>query len=291
MSAGIPQDVAAWLQCAMFAGNERDSFLEVRYRLPGRGGMGQEWWPVAEFERAAVFAIERGLRSDVYVSACPRVTRRGRAEDVACGWCLWTDCDSEESVRRLREFRPRPSIVNESGTEGRLHAFWPLSHAAPAAAIERANQRLALALLADPKVAGVHSVMRVAGTLNHKHDPSRAVRCVRLELDVFRLPEVVRELEDLPFQVRPRGRTLRPGASATAAAVEGVARVVRHAQPGERNGKLNWAAYVLGAWVAEGSLAPDEVESALFQAAIEVGLGEGEAARTIKSGLEAGVRR
>jgi len=253
--------------------------------------MGQEFFPVRELHRAAVSALRRGQHADTYVSACPRVAKRGKAEAVARGWCLWVDLDTPAAVQRLHEFSPRASIINESGSDGRLHAYWPLSHAVPPAAIERSNERLALALLADLMVVGVHSVIRAAGTGNFKHAPPGVVRCIRLEPIAFRLPEVVAGLQDMPLQIRPSRPSRGSSIGASSAAVDGVARVVRSAVPGERNSRLNWAAYALGPRVAEGTLARGEVECALFDAATDVGLGEGEALATIRSGLEAGIKR
>ena len=60
-------------------------------------------------------------------------------------------------------------------------------------------------------------------------------------------------------------------------------RVVLEAQPGERNDRLNWAAYT------GRDLDHREVTAALLRAAQEVGLPRAEAERTIRSGLGAGV--
>ena len=59
---------------------------------------------------------------------------------------------------------------------------------------------------------------------------------------------------------------------------------------GERNAGLNRAAFVLGRLVGGGELAAEVVFGELLLAALATGLGEREAARTIRSGLEAGAR-
>jgi hypothetical protein len=291
MSA-IPQDVALRLQLAAFAGNEpAGSYLEVRYRLGDRPGMGREFFKVRELEHAATSALQHGAQTDTYVSACPRVERRGTADAVTHGWCAWADVDSRESVQRLRGFRPTPSIIIRSGSDGHLHVYWPLRDPVLPVAIRRANLRLALTLRTDPKVASVAEVLRAAGTLNFKHTPPATVECIRLELDTFRLPEVVGGLEDTPFHIRPP-RSARAFDTGPTSAVDGVVRFVLAAEPNrDRNTRLNWAAYTLGPRVAEGSLSRGEVESALYQAAIAIGLSEDETLRTIKSGLDAGMRR
>jgi len=47
-------------------------------------------------------------------------------------------------------------------------------------------------------------ILRLPGTLNHKHDPPAAVQCVRLELAVFEARDIVGALPDPPA---PAGRT------------------------------------------------------------------------------------
>jgi hypothetical protein len=59
---------------------------------------------------------------------------------------------------------------------------------------------------------------------------------------------------------------------------------------GSRNDTLNRAAWALGRLVAAGLLDPGEVVSRLSAAARTAGLGRAETARTIRSGLGAGVR-
>jgi hypothetical protein len=61
-------------------------------------------------------------------------------------------------------------------------------------------------------------------------------------------------------------------------------------RPGNRNDTLNRAAYALGRLVGAGVLERREVERELTNAARQVGLGAVETARTIHSGLTAGIR-
>lgn len=63
-----------------------------------------------------------------------------------------------------------------------------------------------------------------------------------------------------------------------------------NARPGMRNDALNRAAFSLGNFVGAGSLGYDQCEAALRSAAASVGLQDSEASRTIKSGLESGIR-
>jgi hypothetical protein len=76
-----------------------------------------------------------------------------------------------------------------------------------------------------------------------------------------------------------------------AAALARESELVRAAQPGGRNRRLNRAAFCLGQLVAGGAIDRRTVESALLGAALECGLGAREAEATIRSGIEAGLER
>jgi hypothetical protein len=76
----------------------------------------------------------------------------------------------------------------------------------------------------------------------------------------------------------------RPSGTRLSDRLFGLVRVVLEAQPGERNNRLNWAAYT-GRDLDHG-----QVAGALMQAAADIGLPEAEARRTIQSGLRAGAR-
>jgi hypothetical protein len=87
-------------------------------------------------------------------------------------------------------------------------------------------------------------------------------------------PQVAKSANVLPF---PR--------QSGSGALRGLVQVVLAAQPGERNGKLNWAAYRAGEHVAAGRLYLDEVHADLLAAALQIGLSEREALTTLASGL------
>jgi hypothetical protein len=180
-----------------------------------------------------------------------------------------------------------------SGSKGHLHGYWPLRHPLAPAWAKRANLRLALALGADRNATDPARILRPIGSRNYKTDPPAPVVCVRLELDVFTFEQVVGHLADerewtAPGRIRPPESTGSPDGL-----LAGLVRVVREArsprgdQPGERNDKLNWAAYRAREHVAAGKLNPETVERELLAAAIAIGLPEGEAQRTIRSGLTA----
>lgn len=72
-----------------------------------------------------------------------------------------------------------------------------------------------------------------------------------------------------------------------------VLQVVRDGQPGDRNGRLYWAACRAGELVAAGQAGAGDIEEALVGAALEAVLrgGEPEARRTVASGLRTGGSR
>ena len=215
----------------------------------------------------------------------------GRADAVERAWCLWVDCDTPEAVERLRAFRPLPSIVNRSGSGENMHAWWQLREPLSPEHAVRANRRLALALGADRAATDATRVMRPIGSLNHKHTPPRPVECVLIELTAFAVADIVQGLVDDPaYAPRPTPIRTRPKRNGRAA-LDGLARVVRESSIGDRNHRLNWAAFRAGEHAAAGTIDPGDAEAELLDAALAVGLGEREALRTIASGLTAAERR
>jgi hypothetical protein len=129
----------------------------------------------------ATRAIALGRRTDVYVGCAPRTRRHGGRDAVERAFALWADCDGEDSVAALEAFEPEPAIVIGSGTGSNCHAYWPLTAPLPRDEVEVANRRLAHALGADPASADVARILRVPGTLSHKHDPPTPVHALRLD--------------------------------------------------------------------------------------------------------------
>jgi hypothetical protein len=73
---------------------------------------------------------------------------------------------------------------------------------------------------------------------------------------------------------------------------DGLVQAVRTASEGNRNHKLNWAAYRLGSDIGHQKLSNQEAHDAadaLLEAAISVGLPQREASSTIRSGVAAGI--
>ena len=80
------------------------------------------------------------------------------------------------------------------------------------------------------------------------------------------------------------------GLGYAATALEREIGAVQAANEGNRNNRLNLAAYSLGQLIADGMLTRGEVESALLNGALAGGQSEREALATIKSGIDAGMK-
>ena len=263
MSDEIPTYWGLYLLAAAFAGNEPDaSFLEVRPLQPTGS---QVFLPVRRLKEVVeVVEVLRERHDLVGIGVTPRVRRSGGADAVERAWTLAADLDSGDAAERLCSFRPLPSIVARSKTPGHLHAYWPISSAVPAKVARRASLRLAHALDSDKAVC----------------DPARVMRAprefLRVELDVFRLDNVVGHLPDDPRHIEAangRRRADRPETAASPSALlDGILRVVHEAVDGERNNRLNWGAFAAGQHVADGILDADEAREELLRAAVDVGL-------------------
>ncbi|MFD8521022.1 bifunctional DNA primase/polymerase [Streptomyces capillispiralis] len=98
------------------------------------------------------------------------------------------------------------------------------------------------------------------------------------------VPEALLKLMLPPAPVvRPQRRVIPTSGDAAGRALEGLVRVVLTAPPKTRNSRLYWAARKAWAHVADGHLAAGDVEAELIGAAIQVGLSDGEARRTVAS--------
>src|SRR5204863_5039063 len=73
------------------------------------------------------------------------------------------------------------------------------------------------------------------------------------------------------------------------AAMDGELRRLQGATPGIRNSTLNRVSFRLGQIIGAGLLDQSEIERSLVEAGLGIGLGEREAARTVQSGLTAGI--
>src|SRR5215207_5382129 len=198
-------ETAARFLAALGGAAGRGELLELRYRLEDAQRMGQVFDRPDRLRGLATRAIALGRRTDVYVGCAPRTRRHGGRDAVERAFVLWADCDGEQAVAALAEFEPAPAIVIGSGTGSNCHAYWPLAEPLARDEIERANRRLAHALGADPAAADCARILRIPGTLSHKHEPPPPVDAIRLgpERRVSAV-DVVGSLPDPPAPARAR---------------------------------------------------------------------------------------
>lgn len=197
----------------MIAGREKVGYIELRWAPKGQS-MRQEFFPVANIHAAADFANRVAARADVFVGAAPRVEREGGKRAVERSWCLWVDCDTPDSVEKLRAFTPAPTMIVRSGSGENVHAWWSLIQSVPARMAEQANRRLAYHLGADARCAEVARILRPPGTFNHKHEPPGIVSCDGGTGALVRPVEMVANLPDPPHAGKqgkpaPRRRATR----------------------------------------------------------------------------------
>jgi hypothetical protein len=184
------------------AGNPGD-LLELRYRLGDGQRMGQLFERANRARGLATRALALGRRTDVYVGCAPRVRRHGGRRAIERSYVLWADCDGEQAVAALHAFEPAPSIVIASGSGTNCHAYWPLREPLDRDDLEHANRRLAHALGADPASADAARILRVPGTLSHKHQPPTAVEALRTDFERrLTVTDVVGKLPETPRPVR-----------------------------------------------------------------------------------------
>jgi hypothetical protein len=162
-------DQAFAMLSGLFAQAGEDDLINLRLILKD-GGAREEFFPVTEVEAARNWAIDRRMMGHVFVGVLPRTVRDGGRGAVGKARVLWVDCDSATSVAALSSFPLPPSITIRSGTGANAHAYWLLNTSVGLDEVERLNRRLADALGSDTRVADAARVMRIPGTLNHKHD-------------------------------------------------------------------------------------------------------------------------
>ncbi|MFZ5451386.1 MAG: DUF927 domain-containing protein [Thermodesulfobacteriota bacterium] len=226
--------------------------------------------------------------------------------------------DKAEALAAIEAFTLRPSLVVDSG--GGYQPYWlfrePVSliqgpqAGTPAllARLEGINRGLALALGGDVVATDAARILRFPGTFNMKlAGKPRPVKIVWSEPDrVYDLADFA-EYEGQGRKQRtaggdarptgtpaPTGGTAPPGggvgdceAYAAKAMADEMAELARTPE-GNRNARLNQAAFSLGQLVGAGVLDKGQVEAALYGVAVSIGLGEAETRATIRSGLDSG---
>ena len=167
-------DAAALI--ALVAGRELgESWIELRYQPPHERSHGwpSRWFRTSEVDQAAPAAVELGQVVNVYVGTAPRVRKRGTAANVAHGWIISVDADTDDALGQLAKFPLAPTMIIASGgrtPSGRFkqHAHWQLAEPLARDSLARLKSALASALGSDPAVASAAGILRVPGTHNHK---------------------------------------------------------------------------------------------------------------------------
>lgn len=218
------------------------------------------------------------------------------ARNVVRVRAVFVDLDGAPFPQRLPL---TPHVVTET-SPGRFHIFWRVADV-PLDRFGTVQVALAESLGGDSVVKDLPRVMRLPGFLHRKREPFLSVvrqvadhRAYELEQVARAFPRVRRALQKPPRKHLPT----RPAQAAdygrwgryARAALESEVSAVAQAPEGARNVRLNQAAFALGGFVAVDLLDPAEVRAALLVAAGECGLPHDEAAKTIASGITAGMR-
>jgi hypothetical protein len=174
--------------------------------------MGRRFVEVERLDRLVETILSLAARTDVYVGVVPRRRHGGGRRDlVERAGVVWVDCDSSESLKALRRFRPLPGVVVGSGSNQNCHAYWLLDEPAELDVIERVNRRLAGALHADLRCAEAARILRPAGSVNRKHSPPVAVRLLWLaEHERVAITELEQRLPADPAPAVVSARRSRP---------------------------------------------------------------------------------
>ncbi len=182
------------------------ALLDVRYRVAGPQ-FARLFLAATRSGHAAQILLRIGRRTDVYVGIAPRLRRRGTRQDLAPTALLWADCDTHESIERLRAFPVEPSMIVASGTNDNAHAYWLLTEPLPVPELEHANRVLADTLAADVKCADATRILRVPGSHSFKHRPPRPVHLTHWTPKRYEPSEILNALPAPPTAARAKART------------------------------------------------------------------------------------
>lgn len=222
---------------------------------------------------------------------------------VGCGvdphYLIGLDLDIKNGVNGVAELRrladehgfviPRTVAVRTAGTAGTPGGWHLWLSGPPGVVVSNSAGRVAPGIdvrsaggfLVGPGSRGKKGVYRLVG------DPDDFT-VAPMPAALLRLVTAVKEQ---PRRVRAFRAPIGPGAGGTA--LVGLVRLVLDAGEGQRNDKLYWAAARAYEHAAAGRLDEGAAERALIRAAVETGLPESEAQRTVASarGTSTGVAR
>ena len=240
-----------------------------------------------ELAAAAQFAKQQSEVYDVYMGVLPRFCNAGPGKAGAdthvdtAGW-LWCDIDrgdasQEEVIEFLSQKQarmPKPRMVVLSGSGG-THLYWKLAatHAIPemedrksfSAILRRLVLQVGFGpsnLHADKSCCNPSRILRVPGSLNHKHDP--AVRVEGILCDNYDQLTVDDWDKTLPFEPLPAYQ-VRPKFTTTTQIATGVSSgLLRWAEAGYREGNRHHDIVGAAAWLRRSTDLPEPIARDLF---------------------------
>jgi len=131
------------------------------------------------------------------------LSKKRREKDAALPiWALYADIDDAPiPVGDLR-----PSVLIES-SPGRYQGFWFSDRALDPTVAEPLNQRLTIAIGADPSGFDLPQILRPPGSVNHKRKTPFTVRLVEADMHTVDPDELDRILPPLPTKASGKPRT------------------------------------------------------------------------------------
>jgi hypothetical protein len=151
-------------------------FVELRSKSCASGRWLQRFLPATNLDAVARAGLDLCVDHEVYVGVLPRDRRGGARDDLrSAAATVWADLDSAEASRRAAAFIPPPSLLLRSGGPGHAHAYWALDRELPVEQLEALNAALAERLGADGASVDGPRILRLAGTVAHKYEPSVVV--------------------------------------------------------------------------------------------------------------------
>lgn len=171
-------------------GRTEGGFVELRCLNRTTARATQEWHSTDDLPQAADAATALQLTHNVYVGVAPRNRRAGGKDAVAELHALWADIDTPEALVELAGFACPPSMLIGSGSPGGHHAYWLLDEAIDVSRAEELLRRIAERLQSDPNVTDAGRILRVPGTLNHKHDPPVPVTLIDVTADRYTVDQL-----------------------------------------------------------------------------------------------------
>jgi hypothetical protein len=143
------------------------------------------------------YVAQRRETHDIYIGVLPRSRAEGTRDACLPGRAVWVDLDHSDAMLDLLGFPLEPSCIVASGSPGHLHAYWELRDPADPTDIESINRQLARRLGGDLNCCDAARIMRLPGSLNHKHNPPAEAKIVsQKSFRSFTLEEIYEALRD-----------------------------------------------------------------------------------------------